>query len=285
MKTLIIGILFISQVGFAQSLPVIYAPIGFDEGTETRLSGVQVMELVPWANRSNEKLRQMLHNVSKLRNPWQIKQTLLSGIKSLILTQTPERTELMMRYVLNRGLKVFDEIDKYTSETTPGVIDLKIRILRLSALMAIDYYKDDLKYITGQNKIIQGPLNNSPPDTLVNLPFGSFAIEYSDFLMKFNESVTHAKAQYAIGLMALGLFQWDLYRDDLKKLQYAPAITKIYDFLRDKGQTPSAMDIVNVQEMRQIRNIYKETIQTLRSIDKSLAPVIDLLQAKYEKRK
>jgi hypothetical protein len=304
MKTLLITLMLINQSAFAQALPPINPPSGLDEGTETRLSEAQVVELIPWANRSNDKLRQMIRDVSKLRNLNQIKYTLLNGIKNLVLTQTPERTELQMRYVLNRSLKVLEQIEKYASPTTPGILDLEVRILRLSALMAIEYYKDDMKYITGQNKvvpvvtggpIVKGapavsdvtpPLPKEAPDTLVALPFGKFAVEYSDFLMRFNESVFNAKAQYAIGILALGLFQWDLYRDDQKKLLYAPAITKVYEFLRSKSEAPIAMDLVNVQEMRQIRNAYRDAIGTLRAADpNTFNPVFESLEAKHKDRK
>jgi hypothetical protein len=295
MKTLLAALLLISQSALAVSLPLIQPPTGLDEGTETRLSEAQVMELKPWADRSNEKLRQMIRDVDKLRNLDQIKFTLLEGIKRLVLTQTPERTELQMRYVLNRALKVHDQIEKYANRNTPGILDLEVRILRLSALMAIDYYKDDLKYINGQSKEARVANNgdkdgkNQPteePESLVNLPFGKFAVEYSDFLMRFNESVFNAKAQYAIGIFALGLFQWDLYRDDLKKLTYAPAINKVYEFLRNRPEHAHPMDIVNVQEMRQIRNVYKDAVQTLRISDpKTFDPVFQGLDKKYENRK
>ena len=289
MKSLIITLLLlISPLALAEALPLIHAPSGLDEGTETRLTEMQMSELLPWANRSNDKLKQLISDVAKLRNLQQIKYTLLHGIKNLVLTQPSERTELQMRYVLNRSLKVLDHIEKYANVTTPGILDLEVRILRLSALMAIEYYKDDLRYITGQNKEVPNTNTNtkSEPDTLVNLPFGKFAVEYSDFLMRFNESVFNAKAQYAIGIFALGLFQWDLYRDDLNKLKYAPAITKIHDFLKNKSETPISVDAVNVNELRQIRNVYKDATQTLLILDPTMfKPIFEDLNKKHANRK
>jgi hypothetical protein len=267
-KTLIVLILGLAVSQAQAAITEIKPPsdFQFDEGIETKLSAEQIKEIAPWAHRSNSTLEDVYNRTKKMRNAEQVKATLVKTITEVVLSSAPKRTELLMRYVLNRTLKIMEEMQNQIPKdadpsTRNSVTQEQVRILKLSVRMALRYYIDDVKFINGQAQ-----QNNV---SLVNLPYAKFGIEYAKFLMWINESVVIAKAQYNIAMMALGLLQWDLYRDDPNKLLLAPAIQKIYDYVTtvpEKAQD-SYPDAHWVQQMRQIREVFHNTIATLEKLN------------------
>ncbi len=240
-------------------------PSQFDEGLEVKLSPEQISEIQPWASNSKITLEDVYHRIKKIRDPLEVKRILLDTIQRVVLSSAPKRTELLMRYVLNRTLKISEEMENQIAQdvhpsTRNSVIQEQVRILKLSIRMAIRYYVSDIEFINGQAV--------EKDKSLINLPFAKFGIEYAKFLMWINESVMNARSQYNIAMMALGLLQWDLYRDDLNKMQLAPAIQKLYDFISimPEKAPAQASDIKLVQAMRQIRDVFNSTIATLEDL-------------------
>ena len=231
----------------------ITAPTEFDEGTETKLPDQLTRELIPWATNSKLELEELLDFI-KTQNFLDQKRTLIQGIRDTVLASAPKRTELLMRYVLNRGLKVVDILEQEADSSVAGVLDQQVRVLKQSVQMALKYYENDLAYLNSQSK-----------KDLVNLPFAQFGMEYAVFLMELNKSVLDASAQYEIGITALGLLQWDLYRDSARQA-YAPAIMRIQAFLKMMPEKAGTNDIATVQRIRQIKKKVQQVMELVKGV-------------------
>src|SRR4051812_46916460 len=100
------------SAGAEAQLPSIQPPVDFrDEGTETQLTLEQVKEIKPWAENSRNSLANLLEMASD-SNLSEARRILIEGLTEIVGHSQPKRTELLMRYVLNRSLKVVDEIEK-----------------------------------------------------------------------------------------------------------------------------------------------------------------------------
>ncbi|MBI2606434.1 MAG: hypothetical protein HYW49_10175 [Deltaproteobacteria bacterium] len=273
LKTLILTtVLGSSLTAFAQQapqqVPLITPPAGFSEGTETKLTDVQIVDLVPWAKNSKRDLEELLLDADTIGSPVVKKRTLLAGIQNLVISSQPLKSELLMRYVLNRALVVNTEIEneaiaQNSGKAPIGIVDQQIRLLTLSAKMAVKYFESDLAFLNGA--VTKKDVN------LVTLPYASFGLEYAEFLMNLNNSITDASAQYNIGVIALGLLQWDLYRDQ-NKVAFADSITKINSFLktipeRANGQDDNQSAVYVRQIKRRFQSVTESIRQRLTALD------------------
>jgi len=161
-----------------------------EEGTESKLSPKQMEEILPWAVTSKSTLENVLE-MSKVDSTSEAIRILERGIENVVASSGGKRTELLMRYVLTRALKVAKIHDEYTKSSQPGAQLQKLRVLKLSAELALKYYKSDLDYLNG---------NVKSTESLATLPFAQFGLDYAQFLMTINESQMNAKAQVAAQL-------------------------------------------------------------------------------------
>ena len=210
-----------------------------DEGTQVELSEAQVEEMLPWAQNSKVFLEDLLERVKALPLSDKFDQT-VSGIKNTVLSSAPKNTELLMRYVLNRSLKVVEVIDEQVgSEKNTSTLNVQFNMLKDSIKLAIKFYKNDLSFIT----------NRAQSDNLV--AFSSFGIKYAQFLYQYTKLVFDASAQYQLMRMTLGFLQWDLYRDQNNNL-YAPIIMTINHEL---SNNPKDLDVSDQEYLKRVRNM------------------------------
>ncbi|MBI2606435.1 MAG: hypothetical protein HYW49_10180 [Deltaproteobacteria bacterium] len=279
LKTLIaplIAAILAGSTAFAQQVPQIAPPAGFSEGTETKLTDVQIVDLVPWAKNSKRDLEELLLDADTIGSPVTKKQVLLKGIQNLVLQSQPLKSELLMRYVLNRALVVNTEIENEAiapngGKAPTGIVDQQIRLLTLSAKMAVKYFESDLAFLNGA--VTKKDVN------LVTLPYAKFGLEYAEFLMNLNNSITDASAQYNIGVIALGLLQWDLYRDQ-NKVAFADSITKINSFLKTLPECAGLQDD-NTSEtyVRLIKRKFKTVGESIRQRGSELGVAFSVVQS------
>lgn len=229
-------VLALSSVVKAEEIkiPLIKSPQALEEGTQRELSPAQVAELLPWAKDSKVFLKDLLDNVQALSTTDKIDR-LLDGVKTVVGESAPKNSELLMRYTLNRGLVISDIITRETSETTVGVTDLKLRILRASIKLAIKYYDADMASMTSKTPT----------------PFIVYGSDYFEFLTDLNKSIFDASAQYAIQRTALEWLQWDLYRD-INNTSYASWIVKINNSLKTfpNKRLGDAQSIAYIRQMK-----------------------------------
>ncbi len=245
----------------ADALPAVQSPAGFDEGTESSLNAIQMSEILPWAESSKETLNDLLETTSSFSYR-EAKETMIRGIQDVVLASAPKRTELLTRYVLNRALKTHALIEREVDTTQPGVVDLQVRFLRNSIQMALKYFVSDVAYLNG--RFVEKKAD------LTSMPYAEFGLDYAQFLMQLDQSVLDASAQYAIAIQALGLLEWDLYRDS-DRLLYAPVISKIDRFLKLAPALAGASDVDSIRWLRKVKKVYQDSLKTLISLRKQAA--------------
>ena len=232
-------------------LPEISAPIeNILEGIETKLTLEDIAEILPWAKNSKSRLDDLLENTEANFSKDSLERILVSGIQKIVNSSGPKHTELLMRYVLNRAIKIHEILVNETNTKEIGVLDQRIRFLVQSIELAKYYYKSDLDFLN------QGRENFRP------LNFAYFGIRYSHFLGELSKSLFDASAQYQIERLNLGFLQWDLYRD-LENKKYAPVINKIYNQLDVLPVESPSNDQSSVSFIRKIKKIRKVNLRSI----------------------
>jgi len=180
--------------------------------------------------------------------------------------------EVFARFSLKRSRKVVDLIQSAADPTSPWVIDQQFRVLVSSMEFALKYAPSDIAFANG-----------SESNAVIVSPFAEFGLAYSDFLMKLNESVLDSSVRYNISIFALGLFQWDLYRDAKKEI-YAPAIVKIHDFLEGQPTELGASGCCDAERIQpRIRKIFSQAQKKVLERDLELAKAMESLLATLSK--
>jgi hypothetical protein len=214
-------LLILSSLGFSTMIkadevmmPVITAPSVLKEGTQTTLSAAQIAELLPWAKNSRVFLTDLQESVQNLNMADKIDR-LVDGITSTVTESSTKKSELLMRYILNRGLVVHNILNQKMDADAVGTQDVKLRVLRNTIVMALKYYDTDMETLSKGTAA----------------PFILFGMDYFNFLNDLNKSIFAASAQYSIQRTALEWLQWDLYRD-LNNASVASQIVKINNNLK-----------------------------------------------------
>lgn len=252
-------------------LPVITAPSLLKEGTQTTLSEAQIAELLPWAKNSRVFLTDLQDSVQNLNMADKIDR-LVDGITNTVTESSTKQSELLMRYILNRGLVVHDILNKKMDADAVGTQDVKLRVLRSTIVMALKYYDTDME-----------TLSKGTP-----APFVLFGMDYFNFLNDLNKSIFAASAQYSIQRTALEWLQWDLYRD-LNNAGFASQIVKINNQLKI-FPTTQLSDKQSISYIAQMKLIGQQldlegTIQRLNNEkEKEIARTIEEKE-KYEELK
>ena len=234
------------------SLPVISRPAALEEGIQRELSKEQIAELLPWAKDSKFFLTDLLESVQG-NNASDKVERLTDGIVSVVGESAPKRSELLMRYVLNRGLVLNKILSEEMNGDTVGTVDAKLRVLTSSIAMAIKYYDVDMSTLQKKS----------------NAPFAKFGMVYFKFLNELNKSIFDASAQYQVQRVSLEWFQWDLYRD-VNNASYAPQIVKINNALKifPVKRLTDTQSITYIRQMKALAQqlglskISKETLAT-----------------------
>ncbi|OFZ56345.1 MAG: hypothetical protein A2428_07715 [Bdellovibrionales bacterium RIFOXYC1_FULL_54_43] len=254
--TLVSGALA-KQVQADTTLPRIDPPSGFGEGVQTELTPSQLGELLPWARNAETALRELLDGIRPLSMN-QKRQQLVTGIQLIVKDSGHLQPELLMRYVLNRALRIYDLLaHKRRADSAPGTVDSQVRLLTQSVELARKYARSDIEFLSG---------HSSP-----NLrPTAVFAIEYAAFLMRLNSAILDASAQYEIGLLTLGFLQWDLYRD-INRLAYAAAIQRISGFLGSVPENSLRDDQEGLAILRKTLKTYYSTLELLQPLVREVA--------------
>lgn len=215
----------------------------FSEGTETTLSVQQIEEIKAWAGYSRNLLVLVERSSKEMRDKGERIKYMRAQIEKTVLASQKQTTELLMRYVLNRALVILEVIDRETSSDDPGVLDAKVILLAQSVAMAMRYYDHDLTYLNKRD----------PKNAPALLPaFAHFAVEYARFLSDLANSVMDASAQFQLYKIVLGLYHWDLARDN-ERLKYADHINRIYEFLHTLPLPQS--DTEAIQLTRQMKQV------------------------------
>lgn len=240
LKSFAMALVLITGVSFSSivlaeevTLPTVIKPAVLEEGTQRVLTDEQIAEILPWAKDSKVFLTDLLMSIQGLSSQDKVDQ-LVNGISSVVGESAPKNSELLMRYVLNRGLVINEMLSREMGADEVGTIDAKIRVLTSTVNMAINYYDNDMDRMSKKS----------------SAPLAQFGNDYFKFLTELNKSIFDASAQYAIYRTALEWFQWDLYRD-LNNKSFASQIVKINNSLK----LYPAKKLTDAQAMAYIRQM------------------------------
>lgn len=217
-------------------MPVVKKPDVLLEGTQQTLTAEQIESILPWAKDSKNFLADLISSTQGLNTNDKIER-LTDGIKQTVGESAPKKSELFMRYILNRSLVIAETLDAEIDRDAVGSNDTKLRVLLTSAKLAIKYYDIDLKSLTNKTA----------------MPFEVFGIDYFNFLNDLNKSIFDASAQYKIQRTSLEWLQWDLYRS-LNNTTYAAQIVKLNNALKilPSKKISDAQSIANIKQMKKI---------------------------------
>lgn len=217
-------------------MPVVKKPDVLLEGTQQTLTAEQIESILPWAKDSKNFLADLISSTQGLNTNDKIDR-LTDGIKQTVGESAPKKSELFMRYILNRSLVIAETLDAEIDRDAVGSNDTKLRVLLTSAKLAIKYYDIDLKSLTNKTA----------------MPFEVFGIDYFNFLNDLNKSIFDASAQYKIQRTSLEWLQWDLYRS-LNNTTYAAQIVKLNNALKilPSKKISDAQSIANIKQMKKI---------------------------------
>jgi hypothetical protein len=196
------------------TLPVVSRPSALQEGIQRDLTEVEIAELLPWARDSRTSLAELLSG-EELYSHQENLDRLITGVRAVLKDNSSKNAELLMRYILSRGLAINTILDKEMANTSVGSADVKLRVMKTTIQMAVSYYDMDEALLVKKTK----------------QQLAIFGLEYYEFLTTLNKSIFDASAQYQIQKTALEWFLWDLYRD-LNNTKYAPLIIKINSGLK-----------------------------------------------------
>jgi hypothetical protein len=207
---------------------------------------------LPWATTSESMLKDLLENAQTMSIPQQ-KEALAQGILSVVGTSAPKNTELLMRYVLNRALKISSELQQDMTIPDEDGIEDQVTVLKSSIELALNYYQSDLKILKGA--------------AIKNVPRARFGIANAELFMGLDRSLfASGKAQYNIAGMALGLLEWDLYSDE-NQAAYAPIIMKIYSLFK---RIPQSIDHYSAADLQNLREMNKVYVQAKTELNETL---------------
>lgn len=232
LKVILVLILgFQAGVASAQSqppIPVIKPPSIFDEGTQAGpLSPDQVKNFAEYATNARAQMAELSRVTADISK--ESVDRLVKGFEKIIAASSPKQNETLIRFVLNRALKITQAIEKESDPSDLGVIDQEWRILRRSIEFASKKADLDKLYLANAEQ------KGNPPV----LPFSEFGVEYADWLIRLSRSIVDSSAKYTVVRLALGLLQWDLYRNPSERNENASSIKAIYDVIDELPETAS----------------------------------------------
>lgn len=241
MKILTLILLTLANISFASDVEGFDIPTVFDEGLQTELTQEQVDELLPWVNQSKLRLEDMVEAVSGMSLDNKIT-AMITGIRDVVLKSAPKHSELLMRYTLNRGVRLVEILGEEADMNQRGVKEAQLRILKQSVQFALKYYEIDKKYIE-QSSSFQ------------RTQYAAYGIDFSKFLFELNKSILDASAQYALARLNLALLRSDLHRD-LANKRYADDIFKLHLALSTLPEKGEGNDQLLIDQIRKIKKVY-----------------------------
>lgn len=225
----------------------IVAPLPeLNEGTETELTAEQLKSLVAWSFNAYRSLDSLQKNAVDY-DVYAREQKFLEGLTQVVLNSRSQPSETIMRFVLNRGLKIYQIIVNETRESQGedrGLSELKLMILS-------DTIELGLKYFISEDQLLKKQGFTSEPGEMAK-----FGKEYSVVLSRWSDVIDDVSAQYQLERLNLGFLQWDLWRDKNREA-FGPLIFEINNKLKSLPEvdtTSSGLNLIREIKRFKIRN-------------------------------
>lgn len=251
---------------FAADIPVITTPSElargeYAEGTVTRMSEAEVNEFRPWASNAKSVLTRALSQIKNM--PLGDRATYLkTTIQSVVVQSGTRQYQTLMRFALNRGMLLLDEFERLVPATELGQTESGLDILLASVRSSLSFYESDLNF---QERVQAGLAST-------DIPYATFAANFSLNLVPSVLNVMNAKAQYRLMYKLVEMLTWDLSRD-ANAAAYAEIITEAYDLL--KG-LPEESRLDDRQTLRLTRKLNALGLSTLSSKVASVPTIVPI---------
>jgi formylglycine-generating enzyme required for sulfatase activity len=201
----------------------------------TDLSTNEIDKISQWMKNSRNDLKDLLVRVGDEADHFRRTALLRAGISRVIEGSFPKNTELQMRVVLHRALKLERRVSRQSSEK--GFNRFGEAFLKGAINLALKYYTSDLSYL--QDKKNKRDL-------------GSFAAKTYNFFLEQGKKIVDVTAQYQYLYSVMSIFKIDLFRSPINKApKVARIISQIHNGLRFLPQAVSN-DSIARENLRKI---------------------------------
>lgn len=263
-KLFILSLFCLSMSLYAQTLPKVQKPAElatgpYSEGTDTKLTPADIQKFKPWAQSARKVLTKALED-AKIMPISERSSFIKSQVQGVVNRSGSKRYQTLMRYALNRGLLLVDELNQQADMSSIGTRENQLDILMKTIDVALSFYESDLEY---QKRIESG-------DSVVEINNAQFGYALASRLMTAAINILDASAQYKVVYKTLEMFNWDLSQDRNAR-DYSETIWDIYNNLSRYSEQPNTNDFINIQNVRKLYYVWES--------NKNIGTLVD--QSKY----
>ena len=256
MKKYFFPLLFVALILALQGFARADGPSGLD-GTETSLTAGQIAELQAWSKSTRLDLIEQLAEIPKLTPGDAIVK--LSDQIHRAVTEGQSLPETLMRYALNRALKIEELLLANSGANRSGVEDEDLRILTQMTRLAIHYDLSD-------TQVFSVPV--------LRLNYARFGVDCADMLLSMNESTLSSEAQLKIARSALGFFEVDLARDG-QSTELALVTTRLDQALKQADASTSS-ETARIRKLRKAYfNALTDIVNTNTTLGKEIRELLE----------
>lgn len=247
MRTLALFTL-LSFSALAADLPQVQAPSEltngeFAEGTVTRLSSAEVAEFLPWAQNARNQLERGMKVAQSL--PLRERLPHIERVVKGVVSRSGSRQyQALMRFALNRGLLLVDELEKSANMNDVGSQENALDLLQRSIVVGLSFYESDLTF--------QQRAQSGQASTVI--PYARFATLFMQNMYPGVVNVLDATAQYRLLYKLVEMVNWDLSRD-AEAPKYADTIVEAYELGQDLPEQSASDDKLNLRFIRRLNSL------------------------------
>ncbi len=221
------------QIVLAEEI-TIPSPSIVQEGMPEKLSEAEIENLKLYARDIKTELASAIKESEQLKGEQAV--DFLKQAIAQISFKFNERSNVFVRYSLNRALNLVKVIEQEDQSLSNASKDSIVRLMRQSLKTASQYAEFDF-------------------DRYEEFDFSTYArfgADYYSLLVELSKSIFDASAQYHILKSSLEFLQWDLYRE-LNNKTVSPTIIKINRFLKTlpTEKLSDSRSVANIRIIRQ----------------------------------
>lgn len=222
----------------------------YAEGTMTRLGDAEVAEFLPWAQNAHNQLNRALTQARSI--PLRDRLYHIERAVKAVITRSGDRQyQMFMRFALNRGMLLVDELEKNMDMEEIGSQENALDILQRSIQIGLSFYESDLNF---QNRAQAG-------STATKLNYAQFGTAFMQGMYPGVVNVLDATAQYRLLYKLVEMVNWDLSRDS-EAARYAEVIVEAYELGQDIPETPETDDKLNLRLIRRLNGLRIINVQS-----------------------
>jgi len=215
----------------------------FAEGTITRLSSAEVAEFLPWAQNSRNQLNRAINGAKTLPLRQRLPH-IERAVRAVVARSESRQYQMLMRYSLNRGLLLVEELKRHMDMTQIGSQENALDLLQRSITVALSFYESDLTF---QQRAQNG-------SNTVVIPHADFGTAFMQGLYPGVVNVLDATAQYRLLYKLVEMVNWDLSRD-ADAPRFAEAIVEAFEMVQDMPEQSESSDVNNLFLVRRLNSL------------------------------